>query len=182
MKKKLVVISSLIILIMLVVVIALVFNFNGKNKLSSAELNNFAHHQIITSIEETQTMDLSKPLVVLFYANYCKTCHEFMPAFKKLSKDFKNEYNFLVLNIEDPKNYALAAGNVGGVPTLCIFDTSIGNKVHISIASVRSYNELKAELERYLKFRSYLDLERAQKDHEKELEKIAEQIRQQQDG
>ena len=110
-------------------------------------------------------LDVSKPSIVLFYANYCKNCHEFAPIFKKLQKDLAKNYNFVMLDTDDPNNFPLTIGNVYTIPTLCIFDPEIGNKVHIPLNAIRTYGRLKGEFERYTKIRGYIDIQKAKTEH-----------------
>ncbi len=173
-KKKIIVIISSIVLIVLLLTGIIMLSKQRENNF--VNVNHYIENQITTSFAEAQQLDKNKPMVIIFHAPYCSTCHQFMPAFNKLSKDYSKDYNFVALNIQEPQNYPLVAGNVAGIPTLYIFDTTIGNKVHISLSSIRNYNELKAELDRYLRIRSYIDMEKAQADHEKIMEKYLKDI------
>jgi len=174
-KKKLIIIISSIIVIILVLTSLIIFLNKGDD--NSAKIKHYIDTQVTTSIAEAQALDNNKPMVVVFHAPYCSTCHQFMPAFNKLSKDYAKDFNFVALNIQEPQNYPIVAGNVGGIPSLYIFDTTIGNKVHISLSGLRNYNELKAELDRYLRIRSYIDIEKAKADHEKLVEKYLKDIK-----
>ncbi|MBR1680655.1 hypothetical protein IJ707_02575 [bacterium] len=174
-KKKLIIIISSIVAIILILTVVMIFVNKDNN--NSAKIKHYIETQVTTSMAEAQSLDNSKPMVIVFHAPYCSTCHQFMPAFNKLAKDYAKDFNFVALNIQEPQNYPLVAGNVGGIPSLYIFDTSIGNKVHISLSAIRSYNELKAELDRYLRIRSYIDLEKAKADHEKLVEKYLKDIK-----
>ncbi len=173
-KKKIFIIICSVILILLL--FALIMMFINNNNSNSAKLNHYIETQVITSLSEAQSLDNSKPMVVVFHAPYCSTCHQFMPAFNKLAKEYAKKFNFVALNIQEPQNYPLVSGNVGGIPTLYIFDTTIGNKVHISLSAIRNYNDLKSELDRYLRIRSYIDMEKAKADHEKLVEKYLKDI------
>ena len=44
-----------------------------------------------------------KPIVLLFYADWCHFCIDFMPKYEALYKKFKNKYNFVKINVEDAK-------------------------------------------------------------------------------
>lgn len=176
-KKQIIIIIVSVVVISLIIFAVTLTNMNNKGA-DAGHVRSFFENSIITSLAESQSLDKTKPTVIVFYANYCKTCHEFMPAFKQLSKDFAKKYNFAALNIEDPKNYPIVAGNVGGIPSLYIFDTEIGNKVHISLSAIRSYNQLKEELDRYLRIRSFIDIEKAKAEQEKLLQAYFEEIQQ----
>jgi len=168
-RKKIIIILSVIlaILVTLSIVFAILNKDNYKNQ-RDAKL--YMENNIIKSFYEARSLDNDKPTLVLFYGNYCINCHKFMPFFNKLSKDYEKKYNFLALDIQDPANYPLVSGNVGAIPAIAIFDTAIGNKIHISLQAIRSYNDLKAELDRYLRIRSYIDMEKAKTEHLKFME------------
>ena len=53
-----------------------------------------------------------------------------------------------------------------------IYDTSIGNKIHIPSTMLGDEEHFFFELDRYLHFRSLLNLEQAVKDHQEALAKI----------
>ena len=175
-KKQIIVITISIFIILL----AIFFIFSSKFDEKAANVLHvkaYFENSILRNIQEIQSKDTTKPLVVVFYANYCKTCHEFMPAFKSLSKEYSKSYNFAALDIQNPENYPVVRGNVGGIPSLYIFDPEIGNKVHISLSAIRSYNELKAELDRYIRIRSFIDLEKAKTEQQKLMQAYFNEIK-----
>ena len=167
-KKKIIIILSVIGgLLISALLLFLVSEFIIKNQNTKAlGARYFVQNYVLTSLAQEDKLDTSKPTVVLFHAPYCRTCHQFMPFFNQLSKEYAKDYNFMALNIQEPENYPLVVGNAGGIPSLYIFDPEIGNKVHISISAIRSYPELTAELDRYKRIRSYIDLDKAKADHE----------------
>ncbi|MBR1942312.1 hypothetical protein IJ843_01095 [bacterium] len=169
-KRKKLIITSVVIAIILVILAIVFAILNKDNYKNERNEQLYIENNIIKSFHEARSLDNDKPTLVLFYGNYCINCHKFMPFFNKLSKDYGKKYNFLALNIQDPANYPLVSGNVGAIPTLVIFDTSIGNKIHISLPAIRSYNDLKAELDRYLRIRSYIDLDKAKNEHQNFME------------
>ena len=167
-KKKIIIISSVIIGIL---ILLLLLSLTAKliiDKQNSKALGAryFVQNKVLTSLSQADKVDNTKPTVVLFHAPYCRTCHQFMPFFNQLSKDYAKDYNFMALNIQEPENYPLVIGNVGGIPSLYIFDTEIGNKIHISISAIRSYAELTEELDRYKRIRSFIDLDKAKAEHQ----------------
>jgi thioredoxin 1 len=72
------------------------------------------------------------PVVVDFWAKWCKPCLAFAPTLKKLSKKYKDQIRFLKCDVA--KNKALTdLFNVKSIPTLLFFhegelqDRMIGN-------------------------------------------------------
>lgn len=179
MKANIKIIIAAIIILCIIAIIAVSVAIKGNNEQSgtnSEHVKAYFQNKIITEISQATSLDPSKPILVLFYGNYCKTCHEFIPIFKNLSKDYAKTYNFAMLNIQDPANYPIVHGNVGGIPSLYIFDSEIGNKVHISLSSINSYNGLKEELDRYLRIRSYINIEAAKAEHQRLMQAYLDEI------
>lgn len=167
-KSKIILISSIVAVVLLIIIVAVGFNNNQERAFMASE---FWENNIATSIQEAEQMDMSKPLVVLFHAQFCANCQKFMPIYKKLSKELANEYNFVMLDTQDPQNYPLVVGNVFAVPTLYIFDIKIGNKINIPLQTIRTYGELKGEMDRYTRIRSFIDIPKAE-EKQNELMKI----------
>jgi len=44
-----------------------------------------------------------KPMIVLFYADWCGFCVRFMPIYEELYKNHKKQFNFVKVNVEDKK-------------------------------------------------------------------------------
>ncbi len=175
-KKRVIIVSSIIIVALVVILIITALFKDNNRGADSSHVKSYFENKVLTSFAEKQAIDITKPTLILFHASYCKTCHDFMPAFKQLTKDFDKKYNFMALDIQDPENYPIVIGNVGGIPSLYIFDTEIGNKVHISLSGIRGYNELKEELNRYLRIRSFIDIEKAKAEQEKLMQAYLEEI------
>ena len=99
-----------------------------------------------------------------------------MPVYKLMMKKYKNDYNFALLDVDDMNNIPLMRGNVGGIPCLYIFDPYIGNKIFLSLSTIGTVSNLEYEISRYLKIRSYLDIEKLHEDHIKTLEQYKKQL------
>lgn len=177
-KKQIAIISISTVAVLLLITIAIFIYNNVKNNQQKAEY--YIENHILTSVAQAQEADKEKPMVVVFHANYCKTCHQFMPVFNRLAKEYSKKYNFIALDVQDPATYPLLGGNVSGIPSLYIFDPVIGNKVHISISAMRGYKDLTTELDRYLRIRSYIDLKKAKADHEKLMAEYLKALKKQQ--
>lgn len=177
MEKKTKIIIAVIVVLVILLLILLVSWLLKRNDDLSQKYNFLTEHKVITTISELESLDKNKPVAVLFHAPDCAGCLSFKPAFEQLVKDYSKDYNFVALNIREPQNYPLMQGNVGSIPTITIFDTEIGNKIHISLSSIRSYGELKAEFERYKNIRSFIDMEKAKKAHQLKLQEYQKEIK-----
>ena len=105
-----------------------------------------------------KAMTAKKPVIVLFYADWCHYCIKFMPTYLKLSETYKNEYNFSKVNVEDSK-YEKLVREIGitGFPTVFIIDPKYDNRVLLSNAIFGDMDKLQAELDRFARIRKLLD-------------------------
>lgn len=100
----------------------------------------------------------NKPVVGLFYVDWCGYCLRFMPKYSTLSKLYKNKYNFVMLNAEDPANQALVQDvALSGFPTMYILDPKYDNRILLNNAIYLDLKKTRTELDRYLSIRKKLD-------------------------
>ena len=105
-----------------------------------------------------KALESDKPMVGLLYVDWCGYCLRFMPKFKTVSKLYKDDYNFVMLNGEAQENQALVDEvAITGLPTLYIFDPKYDNRVHITNGIYMDLKKLRVELDRFLKVRAKLD-------------------------
>lgn len=65
-----------------------------------------------------------KPMIVLFYADWCGFCVRFMPIFEELYKNHKNQFNFVKVNVEDKKyEAAVKKYEIAAFPTVFMVNT-----------------------------------------------------------
>lgn len=151
MKKKLILIIAGIVLLLSIGITA---------GITYAQMNAPKHpsdyHIGITYNEAIQS---EKPMLILFYADWCGYCLKFMPKFNILSKLYGNKYNFVMLDVEGgPKNIKLTNDTgVAGYPTVYILDPKYDNKVLISNTVYQDLGKFRTELDRYLRIRGLLD-------------------------
>lgn len=100
-----------------------------------------------------------KPMLILFYADWCGYCLRFMPKFSTLSKLYGKKYNFVMLNVEgSARNVKLTKDTgIAGYPTVYILDPKYDNKILISNTVYHDLGKFRTELDRYLRIRSLLD-------------------------
>ena len=169
-KKNIIIVSSIIITLLL---LALIIGFCIYKANRDRYIRGFYTNEglIATSLAFFFFLDTSKPIVLMFSSRYCKFCAMFKPIFYKLERLYKNDYNFVVIDSDDPKNEAIYYGNVIELPSLYIFDPAIGNKIHITSFALHDEMRLRTELNNYLRIRSVMDIEQAEESQRKELSK-----------
>lgn len=110
-------------------------------------------------IKYDEAVQSDKPMMALFYVDWCGYCLKFMPKYKTISKIYKDKYNVVMLNAEDPANKALVEDVVlSGFPTLYIIDPKYDNRILLNNGIYQDMKKLRVELDRYLRIRGLLDL------------------------
>ena len=105
-----------------------------------------------------QALESDKPMLALFYVDWCGYCLRFMPKFKVLSMMYLGRYNFVMLNVEDPANKELVEDvALTGFPTVYIMDPKYDNRILINNAIYQNVPKFRVELDRYLRIRGLLD-------------------------
>ena len=97
----------------------------------------------------------NKPIIAVFYADWCTYCVRFMPKLDSVRNIYKDKFNVVLLNVEDDHNKAMVEEyRISGYPTVYIMDPKYDNRVHIDSAYLDSVTSLNKEVQRYLKFRN----------------------------
>lgn len=110
-----------------------------------------------TGVTYEQAVATKKPIIALFYANWCTYCIKFMPKYKALTDIYKNKYTFVMINIEDPKYKKLVNDYaISSFPTVYIIDPSIDNRISINNGTYDDLRKLRTEFDRYLRIRAMI--------------------------
>lgn len=103
--------------------------------------------------EEAAKVD--KPIISVFYVDWCTYCQRFMPRLDKVRNINKDKFNVVLINVDDPSNEKISKEyRISGFPTVYILDPQYDNRVHIDSAYLESVNSLNKEVQRYLNFRN----------------------------
>ena len=62
-----------------------------------------------------------KPVLVKFWASWCKPCRKMSPEFKKASKTFKGKVTFAEVNVDKQKQLSLKY-SIHALPTMILFN------------------------------------------------------------
>ncbi|MDR1168127.1 MAG: thioredoxin fold domain-containing protein [Heliobacteriaceae bacterium] len=99
-----------------------------------------------------------KPVLALFYADWCRYCLKFMPKYKMLHSLYKDKFSFVMLNVDSEANEKIVEDYaLNGFPTVYIIDPKYDNRVLLSNALYMDLGKLRVELDRYLRIRGLLD-------------------------
>jgi thiol-disulfide isomerase/thioredoxin len=87
-----------------------------------------------------------KPSLVEFYADWCITCRSMAPLLANLKKEFAQQINFVMLNVDNPKWLPeLSRYRVNGIPHFLFLDSQgevVGSAIGEQPASVLRANLL----------------------------------------
>lgn len=110
-------------------------------------------------IKYEEALESEKPMLAVFYVDWCGYCLKFMPKFKILSKVYKDKYNFVMIDVEESAQTSKLANDVGltGFPTVYILDPKYDNRVLMSNSLYQNLGKFRVELDRYLRIRKLLD-------------------------
>lgn len=98
-----------------------------------------------------------KPILAVFYVDWCSYCKKFMPKLDKVRNINKNDLNVVLINVEDPVNKKLVNEyKIGGYPTVYIIDPKFDNRVHIDSPFLDTVAFLNKEAQRYINFRNLI--------------------------
>lgn len=104
------------------------------------------------TLEQASAED--KPIISVFYVDWCTYCKRFMPKLDKVRNINKNDVNVVLINVENKDNEKIAREyRITGYPTVYIMDPGYDNRVHIDSAYLDTVDSLNKEVQRYLAFR-----------------------------
>ena len=98
-----------------------------------------------------------KPVLTVFYVDWCTYCKRFMPKLDKVRNINKKDVNVVLINAEAPENESYVKEyKISAFPTVYIIDPKYNNRVHIDGPFLESVEILNTELQRYLNFRNLI--------------------------
>lgn len=105
-----------------------------------------------------EAIKTSKPVLVLFYADWCRYCIRFMPIYEQAVEKYGNDMEFAKVNVEDRKYEKLVQDSrISGFPTVIIIDKKYDNKAIVPNSSLGTIDDLSVELDRFIRIRKLLD-------------------------
>lgn len=152
MRKKLAITLGVIFTVLLTSAVAYGVNMMSKNSKPMTP----SEYKIGVTYDDAMNGD--KPVVALFYVDWCGFCQRFMPKYRTLSKIYEDKFNFLMINAEDEARKSLVEDvRLTGYPTVYVIDPKYNNRFLLNNAIYMDMTKFRVELERYLKIREKLD-------------------------
>lgn len=96
-----------------------------------------------------------KPVVAVFYADWCGYCKKFAPTFAKIikKKQFKNNLSAAFVNCEAPENAKYVQEyNITGFPSVYMINFKTGEKVRVPNNTLFTQNAEKDLLKTFVEF------------------------------
>ena len=95
-----------------------------------------------------------KPILTVFYVDWCTYCKRFMPKLDIVRNLHKSDLSVVLINMDNPDNEKFAKKyRVSGFPTVYIIDPKYDNRVHIPPSFTDTTLNLNTEVNRYINFR-----------------------------
>lgn len=152
MKKKLFITLGILIIVMLTSAVT----YAVATGVFKPKYNKPSDYKVGIKYEEALKGD--KPILALFYVDWCGYCMRFMPSYKTIEPKVKENFNVVMINAEDPAMQDLVKEvRLTGYPTLYILDPKYNNRVFINQAFYGDIKTLKGELDMYANIRKLLD-------------------------
>ncbi len=102
-----------------------------------------------------EAVNIDKPMVLMFYVDWCTYCRKFMPTFGEFANKYKDKYSFVVINCDKSMYQNMVKDfHIMGFPSLYIVDKKIDFRFSLNMASTADKSVMKQELDGYLKARS----------------------------
>lgn len=106
----------------------------------------------IVSFEEAQKSE--KPMIVMFYVDWCTYCRRFMPTFAEYSKEFNKDFTFTIVNCDLPQHHKMVEEfYIMGFPTIYIVDKKLDFQYQLNHVVTVDKDVMIKELNRYSKLR-----------------------------
>ena len=114
--------------------------------------------QYAIGIKYEDAIKSDKPMLALFYVDWCGYCLKFMPRYKLIHTLYKDKYNVVMINAEYPQYKKLVEDvSLAGFPTLYIIDKKYDNRILLNNFIYSDLKKLRIELNRFLRSPSLLD-------------------------
>ena len=111
----------------------------------------------VIAYEEAEKLD--KPMVVLFYVDWCTYCRRFMPIFGEFATKYQDKYSFVTINCDKLMYENMVKDfNIMGYPSVFVVDKKIDLRFSLQMASLGDKTIMARELDGYLKSRSKMFL------------------------
>ncbi len=143
--------------LIILAVVALLTGFLGGFLLGGRPQETVAPEAQIIVKKEGEVKEIAKPALIYFFAKDCSSCQKFKKNWLYLQKKYKNEFNFVEIDVDNQINAPLFMEfMVNVIPYVYIEDAPFRNRVFINPLMYQILPRLEDELDRYLEMREIL--------------------------
>ena len=101
--------------------------------------------------------EVQKPSMLLFHSRNCSSCDKVKPVWKALQKEYKNDFNFYEIDVDDHNNARLCIEfMITTIPSIYIEDVPFRFRDYINPVMYNYLPRFEDELTRYLDMRKIL--------------------------
>ncbi len=164
MKKKFYIIFSLVLICVIVVCAYFIFSLkNNSENIGQQRVQNNLNAPIeipdegIVKFDEAK--DYDKPVIVMFYVDWCGYCRRFMPIFGQMAKKYEKDFTFAVVNCDLLINENLVKKyHVAALPSLYIVDKKLNHTFTMNMASSSDVKIFEEEADNFIKLKKKINL------------------------
>lgn len=96
-------------------------------------------------------MSRKRPVIAVFYVDWCHFCQAFMPKFQELSKTYRGKMTFTTVNVEDTKNADIVKEyDIKAYPTVFFINPTTKEKEPVESSAFASTDAMKKAIDTYL--------------------------------
>lgn len=97
-------------------------------------------------------MKRHRPVIAVFYVDWCHFCQAFMPKFEDLAKAYRGKMTFTTVNVEDPKNADIVKEyDIKAYPTVFFINPTTKEKEQVDSSAFATKETMKEAIDTYLK-------------------------------
>ena len=145
MKRKFLFITAIVVFLMVNVI-----TFSFENRFESSKA--IASSMYGKSLCYEEALKLEKPIVVIFYADWCGYCKRFAPVEAQLQQEYSSKYTFVTVNADNPENKMLLQKfNIKSYPSLYLVDPKANKQKFVSQGIYTNKSKMETEFDNFLK-------------------------------
>lgn len=106
----------------------------------------------------SQAAQENKPIIAVFYVDWCTYCKRFMPKLDKVRNINKDNFNVVLINVDDSANEKIVKEyKIGSFPTVYLIDPMYNFRSHIDSPFLESVQTFNSEIQKYAQLRKLID-------------------------
>ena len=142
---------------LITILILAAIGFSVKSCMEILPKNNMKPSDYDIGLTYEKAFAQNKPVVAVFYADWCTYCVKFMPKLDKVRNIHREDINVVLIDVENSKNQAIVNEyKISAFPTVYIIDPKYDYRAHIDSPYLSSVELLSKEVSKYVKLRNLI--------------------------